>query len=282
MKFVTVDGKAAVLHNGLIYDIAHISEGMFSEHMRENLERYQAFIQWAQWQVKCDFSGEHGQQFTVKDCDAPIADPRQVFGIALNYHDHIAETHMEVSDVPLYFSKFPSAIGASYGNLQLSSEYVDWEGELVVVIGEGGRNIPESQALSKVAGFTIGQDYSDRHVQRQGKKPQYSLAKSFAGYAPIGPWIVTLDEFTDPHDLLITTKINGELKQQGSTRLMIRSVEKQIAYLSSIVELYPGDLIFTGTPSGTGIGHEPPQFLRPGDVVETSITGIGTMEHHCI
>jgi 2-keto-4-pentenoate hydratase/2-oxohepta-3-ene-1,7-dioic acid hydratase in catechol pathway len=164
----------------------------------------------------------------------------------------------------------------------LPSEHVDWEAELVVVIGRPAHAVAEKDAWSHVAGLTIGQDYSERALQVAGDFPQYSLAKSFPGFAPIGPFLVTPDEFADPDDLSIECEINGESVQSGRTSAMIFGIPTLIARLSTVCTLHPGDLIFTGTPSGVGFARTPARYLSPGDVVTTRIEHLGEMRQACL
>jgi 2-keto-4-pentenoate hydratase/2-oxohepta-3-ene-1,7-dioic acid hydratase in catechol pathway len=183
------------------------------------------------------------------------------------------------------FTKFASSITGPFSTIQLSGPRVDWEAELVVVIGRAGRHIARAQALDHVAGVTVGQDLSDRTTQNAGRPPQFSLGKSYEGYAPVGPWVVTLDELPsrDAGGLRITCDIvdadTGERRrvQDGTSSDMVFGVEELIVRLSAIVELFPGDLIFTGTPAGVGIGRDPQEFLSPGDVLVTEIDHIGTI-----
>lgn len=210
-----------------------------------------------------------------------LPDPRQVFGIGLNYADHAAETGRPLPETPLVFTKFPSCIAAPTGTLLLPSGNVDWEVELVVVIGHGGRAIPEADALDHVAGYCVGQDFSERVVQRAGTPAQFSLGKSFAGFGPIGPAIVDRHAVPDDLDLDIACEVDGEVVQHSRTGRMIFPVPTLVSYLSTICELYPGDLIFTGTPDGVGIGRTPPRFLQPGNVVVSTIEGIGRLTTTC-
>ena len=163
--------------------------------------------------------------------------------------------------------------------MSLPSASVDWEVELVAVIGVGGRDIAQSQAWSCVAGLTLGQDLSERDEQRRGPAPQFSMAKSHAEFSPIGPAVVTTEEFADLGDIALGCAINGEIVQQGTTKDLLFSIPELIAHLSSIVHLYPGDLIFTGTPPGVGMGRTPPRYLQAGETLTSWATGIGEMSH---
>jgi 2-keto-4-pentenoate hydratase/2-oxohepta-3-ene-1,7-dioic acid hydratase in catechol pathway len=208
--------------------------------------------------------------------------PRQIFAVGLNYVDHAAESGLSLPEQPMIFTKFASCLAGPYGDIVLPSATVDWEIELVVVIGRAAAGVREANAWDHVAGLTVGQDLSDREVQMRGAPPQFSLGKSFAGFGPVGPYLTTLDEVADPTALGLTCTINGEVVQDGSTSSMAFSVPEVIGYLSGICTLLPGDLIFTGTPPGVGLGRKPPRYLAPGDILESTITGLGTMRHRCV
>lgn len=206
--------------------------------------------------------------------------PSQVFAIGLNYLDHAAESNLELPTAPLAFTKFSSCLQRPTGDIELSGDRVDWEVELVVVIGTRARRVPVEGAWDHVAGLTLGQDVSDRAVQMQGRPAQFSLGKSFATYGPIGPAVVSPDAFADRDDVGLWCEVSGERMQTGRTRDLIFPVPVLVAYLSSICTLEPGDLIFTGTPSGVGMGRG--RFLRPGDVVVSGAEGIGEMSNRCV
>jgi len=179
------------------------------------------------------------------------------------------------------FTKFASALAGPVTTVQLPPGSVDWEVEVVVVIGKMATSVALGDAWDHVAGLTAGQDISERQLQRSGPVPQYSLAKSFPGFAPIGPCVVTVDEFDRPDDLELGCEVNGEIMQHGRSSDMIFPVSELVAYLSGIVTLFPGDIIFTGTPSGVGMGRTPPRFLHDGDVVRSWIEGIGELIQTC-
>ena len=211
---------------------------------------------------------------------APVPSPRQVFGIGLNYRDHAEETGAPTPPAPLTFTKFPSCIVGPRSDVALSGDTVDWEVELVVVIGDTCRRVEANDAWTKVAGLTLGQDVSDRTVQRTGTPPQFNLGKSFSTYGPIGPALVSVDSFVDPDDVQLSCEISGEQMQHSSSAQLIFSVPTLVSYLSSVCELSPGDLIFTGTPSGVGAVRG--RFLRPGDVIVSRAEVIGEMHNRCV
>jgi 2-keto-4-pentenoate hydratase/2-oxohepta-3-ene-1,7-dioic acid hydratase in catechol pathway len=206
--------------------------------------------------------------------------PSKVFAIGLNYRDHAAESNLELPPAPLAFTKFPSCLVGPTADIVLSGDAVDWEVELVVVMGDGGRHIPADQAWNRVAGITLGQDISDRVVQMLGKPPQFSLGKSFDTFGPLGPAVVSVDAFPDPDDIGLWCEVDGERMQDSRSQHLIFTVPELIAYLSGICTLEPGDLIFTGTPSGVGAGRG--RFLRDGDVVTSGAEVIGTLDNRCV
>ncbi len=225
--------------------------------------------------------------FDERDLGAPSPGARQVFGIGLNYADHAAEAGLPIPAHPVVFTKFASSVTGPVTDVALPGATVDWEAELVVVIGRGGRYIAAQDAHAHVAGFTVGQDISERTVQWQGQPAQFSIGKSFAGFAPTGPVVATLDEFADADRLRISCTITDRagastVVQDSSTDRMIFSVPEIVSRLSDVVELLPGDLIFTGTPPGVGAGMKPPRFLVDGDVLVTEIEGIGRLTQRLV
>lgn len=211
----------------------------------------------------------------------PIPDPEKIICIGLNYADHAAESGAEIPEEPVVFNKFLTALRAHGENIELPphSDSVDYEAELVVVIGKEGKNISEAEALDYVAGYTCGHDVSARDWQKHKPQGQWLCGKSFDSFAPIGPFLVTSDEITDPHNLNIKMRLNGEEMQNSSTKQFIFNVNQLIAYLSKVCTLRPGDLIFTGTPPGVGAARNPRVFLKPGDLAEVEIEGLGVLSN---
>ena len=250
--------------------LSNASGGRFGGDMMSLLNNWANFSQWSCSAAINDYP------ITIErtKLQAPINTSRQIFAIGLNYKSHIAEIKMEIGK-PDIFTKFISSIADPYANVKLSSHMVDWEVELVAVIGKGGRNICRENALEHVAGYMIGQDISDRQMQFAGSARQFSLGKSYEGYAPIGPWITTMDEVQTPLDLALSSAVNGEIMQDSRTGLTLNNVDTLIEELSSVTELYPGDLIFTGTPGGVGFGRDPYVFLQKGDMLESRVEGLG-------
>lgn len=212
---------------------------------------------------------------------APVGNPDKVICIGLNYADHAAESNMPIPSEPVVFSKFSSTIIGPGDAIRLPSitQSVDYEVELVVVIGTAGKDISESEALDHVAGYTVGHDVSARDFQLEKPGGQWLLGKTFDTFAPLGPDIVTPDEIVDPHSLGIRCILNGETVQDSNTAQLIFRVDQLIAYLSRVVTLQPGDLIFTGTPPGVGMARQPQLWLKAGDTVVCEIDGIGRLEN---
>ena len=206
--------------------------------------------------------------------------PRAVFGIGLNYRDHAAEAGLPEPKEPLVFTKFPSCLVGPHSDVVLFGDRVDWEAELVVVIGRRAENVSEARALEFVAGFCAGQDVSDRKLQFASQPPQFSLGKSRATFGPIGPAIVSLDELANPLDLAISCDLDAERMQTSRTSQLIFGVPELIAYLSLHCELVPGDLIFTGTPGGVGSARK--RYLKPGETIRTELEGVGRLVNRCV
>ncbi|NYD53945.1 fumarylacetoacetate hydrolase family protein [Microbacterium pseudoresistens] len=256
-------------------DVARASRGSFSADPQSIFETWAEFGIWA----KTGLTDAPREPVNFGELQCPIPAPRQLFAVGLNYGAHNTEVKRSSSAAPVVFTKFVSSISGPYDPVHHPGGDLDWEAELVVVIGRGGHHISVDAAWGHVAGLTVGQDFSERVSQRTGSPPQWSLAKSYAGFAPLGPVIVTPDEFARPDDLAIQARVNGEIVQSARTSELIFGVPELISYLSEIVTLLPGDVIFTGTPAGTGIGMNPQRFLMAGDVVETTIEGIGSLRN---
>ncbi len=211
---------------------------------------------------------------------APVAGSQKVICIGRNYADHAAEMNSTVGQLPVVFNKLPSSLIGPRQPIRLPavSQQVDYEAELVVVMGRGGRNIAQAHAMEHVFGYCCGNDVSARDWQKGSPGGQWLLGKSFDTFAPIGPWLVTRDEI-NADDLDIQLRLNGQAMQRSNTAQMIFKIDFLISHLSRVCTLAPGDLLFTGTPSGVGAGRNPPVFLGDGDRVEVEITGLGVLEN---
>jgi 2-keto-4-pentenoate hydratase/2-oxohepta-3-ene-1,7-dioic acid hydratase in catechol pathway len=214
----------------------------------------------------------------------PILDPQKIICVGLNYADHAAETGASVGDEPVVFNKFPTCLRGPGAAIELPPESfeVDYEAELVVFIGRPARRVPQDQARAHVAGYACGHDVSARDWQKNKPGKQWLLGKSFDSFAPLGPWLATRDEIADPENLPIEMRINGSVMQSSSTRQLIFGIDYLVSYLSHVCTLLPGDLIYTGTPPGVGMARKPPVFLKPGDVAEVTIGGLGTLRNPVI
>ena len=212
---------------------------------------------------------------------APIRRPGKIMAIGLNYADHIAESKRATSQHQVWFSKAPTAANGPNDPIHVPkvSQALDYEAELVAVIGQGGRHIGKDVAVGAVFGYCCGNDGTERAWQR--RTPQWVVGKSFDTHAPFRPWITTADEVPDPHTLAIRCLVNSEVRQASNTCNLVFNIWEQIEHLSKAMTLEPGDLIFTGTPGGVGAAMEPPQFLRAGDRVRVEIDGLGALDNPC-
>jgi 2-keto-4-pentenoate hydratase/2-oxohepta-3-ene-1,7-dioic acid hydratase in catechol pathway len=218
-----------------------------------------------------DLTGARGESWALDEVQllAPVPRPAAILGIGLNYATHAAETGREPPEQPMVFTKLPASSAAPAGPVRCPPvvRRLDYEGELAVVMGSGGR----------IAGYAVADDVSARDLQR--REPQWTRAKGADTFCPWGPWVTTADEVADPGRLRVRTWVNEELRQDGNTSDLIFGVEELVAFVSETCTLEPGDLILTGTPSGVGMAMDPPQFLGPGDTVRIEIEGLGTIEH---
>jgi 2-keto-4-pentenoate hydratase/2-oxohepta-3-ene-1,7-dioic acid hydratase in catechol pathway len=272
MRVANLDNRLALLIDGSALDVERASDGRFGSDPQAVYEQWDAFTEWA---AGADLDG--AEPFEAGRLGAPVPRPRQVFALGLNYAGHAREAGRELPPMPLTFTKFPSCIVGPSATVEVASERLDWEVELVAVIGRRAHRVCAEAAWQHVAGVTVGQDLTARDVQMIGSPPQFSLAKSFPGFGPTGPWLTLLDELPDRDDLAIGCSVNGEPVQSDRTSSMQFSVPETIARLSAICPLLPGDLIFTGTPAGVGNRMDPPRYLRPGDELFSEIEGVGAI-----
>ncbi|WP_329410408.1 fumarylacetoacetate hydrolase family protein [Nocardia vinacea] len=261
-----------------VAEIAAVSNGRFGPDLGQIYAQWDALTEWAAT-LSTDALEAYSFPLVRKLLGAPSPTPRQVFAVGLNYRAHAAESGFEVPEhLPPVFTKYVSSFSGPETTVVLPmGGDVDWEVELVVVIGRELHRVGPDRVWESVAGLTVGQDLSERIAQMRGPAPQFGLGKSFPGFSPQGPWLVTPDEFANPDDLQLCCSIDGEDVQKGRTSDLIMPVPQLISNLSQTVTLYPGDVVFTGTPAGVGVGREPQRFLQPGESLDTWIEGIGTL-----
>jgi len=275
-RLAAIDGRAVLIDGDHWHDLAAVSFGELTGDPMEAIRRHADLHELSAALPGRDPDG------AVADAvfGAPVPRPRNSLAIGLNYKAHVAEADMEMPKNPLVFTKFPSCIVGPTADVELRTETGDYEAELVIVIGDGGRDIAAESAWDHVAGLTIGQDISDRRLQFAAKPPHFDLGKSRDTYGPIGPVLVSTDLVDDPTNLTVTCSINGEERQNGNTSQLIFDVPALIAYISAILTLEPGDVIFTGTPEGVGAVQG--KYLVPGDEIVTTISGLGSMTNRCV
>ncbi|WNM34773.1 fumarylacetoacetate hydrolase family protein [Streptomyces sp. Li-HN-5-11] len=274
MRLANLARRLHLITDSGAVDVESASDGRFDADPQKIYARWPEFRAWAE---TADLS--QGRRYAREALGAPTPAPAQLVAVGLNYRDHATETGFSVPDgLPPVFAKFASSLSGPYTTVRLPEGNVDWEVELAVVVGATASGVSEEQAWQHVAGYTVAQDLSERVLQMSGPAPQFSLGKSHAGFTPLGPWLTTLDEIPDPTSLRLTTEVNGEVVQDGTTRDLLFPVPALIARLSRIITLWPGDVILTGTPAGVGMGCTPPRYLAPGDILTTRIEGLGTLE----
>ncbi len=275
-RLINVGGRAALEIGDSYFDIGHLTADERWADPRYAIERHSELHNLSRG---CAAQKPSGATIDVS-LESPVPAPRQVFGIGLNYRDHASETGAELPPAPLTFTKFPTCIAGPNSEIPLSGTRVDWEVEIVVVIGAVTSHVTAEKAWGSIAGLTLGQDVSDRAVQRSGNPPQFSLGKSFANYGPVGPAVVSVDSFADPDDIGLWCDIGTERMQDARSSLLIFSIPTLVSYLSSICTLTPGDLIFSGTPAGVGIARG--RFLQVGDVINSGAEVIGSLRNSCV
>jgi len=275
VRLANHEGRAALVAGEHLYDVATISSGALPPDPMAALEHGEALARLART------LDAHPPTAPLAEArlSAPVPRPGKVFAIGLNYPDHAAEADFEVPAHPLVFTKFPSCIAGPTADVHLRSDRCDYEGELVVVIGRRARDLEPATAMQAVLGFTVGQDISDRRTQFSATPPQFALGKSFDTFGPIGPVVVSPDEL-DLGALRIRTWVGDVERQNDVVANMLFDVPTLVAYLSRVTELWPGDLVFTGTPEGIGAVHR--RYLADGDVVRTMIEGIGALHNRCV
>jgi 2,4-diketo-3-deoxy-L-fuconate hydrolase len=277
MRIASHAGRLVIVDGGHTLDVALASDGRFGPDPDDAYLRWDEFTDWVQ-----NSAPAPTEPLAVGRLEAPVRRPAQVFAIGLNYSDHAAESGVAVPESPAVFTKFPSCLSGPASDIELPSRTVDWEVELVVVIGRRAERVSAEHAWRHVAGLTVGQDISERSVQLAGPVPQFSLGKSYPGFGPIGPWVVTPDEFVMPDDLQLECSVDGRVLQTSRTGKMIFSVPELVARLSAVCPLLPGDLIFTGTPPGVGMARTPQEWLVPGMTLVSEIEGIGELRNRIV
>jgi 2,4-didehydro-3-deoxy-L-rhamnonate hydrolase len=273
MRLANVNGRATIVRGDAGIDVERTSNGRFAADVHKLYDDWTAFRAFADT-LATDTPADVALDESAFESPAPR--PRQVFAIGLNYRAHAEESGMAVPTMPATFTKFPACITGPFDDVVLPSAVVDWEVELVAVVGPRAEHVAAADAWDHIAGVTIGQDLSERVVQFAAGN-QFSLGKSYPGFGPMGPWLVTPDELANPDDLGLGCAVDG-MKMQD----MIFSVPALIESLSAILPLLPGDVVFTGTPDGVGVTRQPARFLAPGEVLETWIEGIGSIRNRLV
>jgi 2-keto-4-pentenoate hydratase/2-oxohepta-3-ene-1,7-dioic acid hydratase in catechol pathway len=278
MRLINQSGRLKVVADGLAVDVEKASGHRFEADPQAIFGRWEEFRTWV---GSAALIG--GEPIVESELGPPVPRPGQVFAIGLNYRDHMEEAGLEKPSAPFVFTKFPASVTGPYDTIELPTASVDWEVELVAVIGAAARYVPESRGWDYVAGLTLGQDLSERELQLSGPPPQqFNLGKSYAGFTPIGPALVTPDELRDRNDIGVRTVLTGEEMQNSRTGQLIFSIPHIVSYLSAILPLLPGDLIFTGTPGGIGWTREPKRLITAADELVSWAEGIGEMRHRFV
>lgn len=275
MKLANHAGRAVLVLDDGIADVEQVSNGRFGPSPMSPYADWAAFTELA-----AGVTTPTGP-LVEAELRCPVPAPPQVFAIGLNYRSHAEESGMQVSAVPPTFTKFPSSLSGPFDDVEIVGGAIDWEVELVAVVGSFADRVQLADAWSHIAGLTVGQDVSDRALQFAAGA-QFSLGKSRRGYGPMGPWLVTPDEVPNRDDLALGCSVDGEVVQDARTSDLVFDVAQLVVELSAVTPLLPGDVIFTGTPAGIGATRKPPKFLQPGQVLETWVEGIGTIRNRCV
>ena len=275
-RLANIDGRAALVSGENYYDLEKISQGNFSQDPMQALE---ALSELSALGAQLDNFEPSGQLADV-ELGPPVPNPKNCYAVGLNYRNHAEESNMAMPPVPMVFTKHTSCISGPTADIEMRSDYVDYEAELVAVIGKPGKDIAKETAWQHVAGLCVGQDISDRPMQFSAAPPQFNLGKSFDTFGPIGPVLTSLESLQDYHSMEIQCNVSGEVRQKDNVSDLIFDIPYLIAYLSEIVTLKTGDIIFTGTPAGVGVLDG--KYLRNGDMLTTSIEGLGTLRNRCV
>jgi 2,4-didehydro-3-deoxy-L-rhamnonate hydrolase len=283
MRIANLAGRATIVTDEGILDVATGSNGAFSSSLDKTIAQLDTLKAW--FDAAQPEPSEH-----IKPNDfardsrlgSVVTSPQQIFAIGLNYRHHANEMKLTLPSEPMVFTKFASSLCGPNDELPVRGATTDFEAELVVVMGTRSRDLRVDAALDAVAGYCVGQDFSERSLQMRGAQAQFSLGKSHRNFTPVGPWLTTADEIANPNNLAISCSVNDVEYQNSNTSDMVFTVAEIVSYLSTVVELRPGDLIFTGSPHGVGQGQTPPVFLRPGDHIVTAIEGLGRLENAAV
>ncbi|MDE2694824.1 MAG: fumarylacetoacetate hydrolase family protein [Paracoccaceae bacterium] len=275
-KLANIKGRAALLNEESFYDLEEISNGNLSHDSTKALLHLEELGELSKNLNDLEATGN----ISEAEFDAPVSFPKNCYAVGLNYRNHAEEANMTIPEVPMIFTKHTSCLVGASADVEMRSNYVDYEAELVVVIGLSGKDISKDNAWNHVAGLCVGQDISDRPAQFASTPPMFNLGKSFDTFGPMGPALVSPDSLPNKENLVIECKVNDEIRQNDNTDDLIFDVPTIISYLSEIVTLNTGDVIFTGTPGGVGVTQG--KFLKDGDIITTSIEGLGTLTNKCV
>ena len=271
-----IDGRAALVADEHYYDLESLANGAIGPDPMSALSALDRLSELSSGLVDRTATG----RLASARIGPPVPRPPNGFAVGLNYRNHALESGMDLPRVPVVFTKYSSCIVGPNDDVVMRSDYVDFEAELVVVIGRGGKDIAVDDAWSHVAGLCAGQDISDRPTQFGTAPPQFNLGKSFDTFGPIGPVLVSPDSLENPNSLKIECVVNDEVRQSDNTSDLIFDVPTLVSYLSEICTLQTGDIVFTGTPAGVGVAQG--RFLKDGDVIRTTIEGLGTLVNRCV
>ena len=274
-KLGSNSGRAIFIKDDKYYDVNTISNGDISSNSLKALSDTEKL---SQLYINLNDYEPSGNLSDI-NLDPPII-PTNVFAVGLNYKKHAEESNLEIPPFPMIFTKHSTCISGPKSDICMKSDMVDYEAELGFVIGKGGKDISKEDAWQHVAGLCVGQDISDRPVQFHATPPQFNLGKSFDTFGPIGPYLVSTDLFDNKESLKLQCWVNDELRQETLTNDLIFDIPYLISYISEFITLNTGDVIFTGTPEGVGATQG--KFLKDGDILKTTIEGIGTLENKCV
>ncbi len=275
MRLANVSGRAAIVVDDGTIDLATATDGAFGPDLTEVIARIDDLRELAP-----SIEGPV-EPHDPSRLGPPSPNPGQIIAIGMNYRAHAEEMGLELPSIPAAFAKFRSALGGPFGSIVLPSDDVDYEVEMVLIIGRRTEGVTVENAWSFVAGITAGQDLSERTVQMAAGR-QFSLGKSYPGFASIGPWMSTIDEFADPDDVGLGCAVDGVTIQDARSSDMAFPVPELLVALTKVITLEPGDVLFTGSPAGVGMSFHPPRYLKPGQELDTWIESVGTMRHHLV